>query len=304
MFNNFLEKIEDIIKKFDYTSSYLKSLTNFIISEENKNSKSIIFVNHRMICQEINKKLNLIFDGLYEKKEIKEKIFSKYVIGISTESKNNLLNFTKKDLDNNIKNFRNNDNCKVLIATNVVEEGIDIPDCNNVICLSTIKTIKEYIQKSGRARQKNSKIILFSTKKNEQINKDKIQEIKIAIKVMKNLINDNSIIPKVKKYNYINNYNIIESNKGAKIYLDYSKVVVEEFVSKLFNDGYTWNRVELKDMELKIDNKIKYFPYLSLPSVLECYFKKIFEFLKIILILKINLQIMVKNILISFILKQ
>ena len=66
---------------------------------------------------------------------------------------------------------------------------------------------------------------------------------------MKNLINGNSIIPKVKKYNYINNYNIIESNKGVKIYLDYSKVVVEEFVSKLFNDGYTWNRVELKDME-------------------------------------------------------
>ena len=230
-----------------------------------------------MICQEINKKLNLIFDDLYEKKEIKEKIFSKYVIGISTESKNNLLNFTKKDLDNNIKNFRNNDNCKVLIATNVVEEGIDIPDCNNVICLSTIKIIKEYIQKSGRARQKNSKIILFSTKKNEQINKDKIQEIKIAIKVMKNLINDNSIIPKMKKYNYINNYNIIESNKDVKIYLDYSKLVVEEFVSKLFNDDYTWNRVELKDMELKIDNKIKYFPYLSLPSVLECSFKKIYE---------------------------
>ena len=261
----------------NYTSSYLKSLIKFIINPENKNSKSIIFVNHRMICQEINKKLNLIFDDLYEKKEINEKIISKYVIGISTESKNNLLNFTKKDLDNNIKNFRNNDNCKVLIATNVVEEGIDIPDCNNVICLSTIKTIKEYIQKSGRARQKNSKIILFSTKKNEQINKDKIQEIKIAIKVMKNLINDNSIIPKVKKYNYINNYNIIESNKGVKIYLDYSKVVVEEFVSKLFNDGYTWNRVELKDMELKIDNKIKYFPYLSLPSVLECSFKKIYE---------------------------
>ena len=94
---------------------------------------------------------------------------------------------------------------------------------------------------------------------------------------MKNLINDNSIIPKMKKYNYINNYNIIESNKGVKIYLDYSKLVVEEFVSKLFNDGYTWNRVELKDMELKIDNKIKYFPYLSLPSVLECSFKKIFE---------------------------
>ena len=74
----------------NYTSSYLKSLIKFIINPENKNSKSIIFVNHRMICQEINKKLNLIFDDLYEKKE---KIFSKYVIYISTESKNNLLNF-------------------------------------------------------------------------------------------------------------------------------------------------------------------------------------------------------------------
>ena len=41
----------------NYTSSYLKSLIKFIINPENKNSKSIIFVNHRMICQEINKKL-------------------------------------------------------------------------------------------------------------------------------------------------------------------------------------------------------------------------------------------------------
>ena len=31
---------------------------------------------------------------------------------------------------------------KVLIATNVDEEGFDIPDCNNVICLSKINTIK------------------------------------------------------------------------------------------------------------------------------------------------------------------
>ena len=119
-----------------------------------------------MICQEINKKLNLIFDDLYEKKEINEKIFSKYVIGISTESKNNLLNFTKKDLDNNIKNFRNNDNCKVLIATNVVEEGIDIPDCNNVICFIYNKNNKRIYSKKWKSIDKKIlKLFYFLQKK-------------------------------------------------------------------------------------------------------------------------------------------
>ena len=62
LFLIFLVKIIDLMTytNMNYTSSYLKSLIKFIINPENKNSKSIIFVNfvnHRMICQEINKKL-------------------------------------------------------------------------------------------------------------------------------------------------------------------------------------------------------------------------------------------------------
>ena len=47
LFLIFLEKIIDLMTNtnMNYTSSYLKSLIKFIINPENKNSKSIIFVN-------------------------------------------------------------------------------------------------------------------------------------------------------------------------------------------------------------------------------------------------------------------
>jgi ERCC4-related helicase len=49
----------------------------------------------------------------------------------------------------------------VLIATNVVEEGLDVSTCNLVICLNELATVKAFIQMRGRARQQNSKFVFL-----------------------------------------------------------------------------------------------------------------------------------------------
>jgi ERCC4-related helicase len=49
----------------------------------------------------------------------------------------------------------------VLIATSVVEEGVDVQACSFVLVFDTLKNIKSYIQMKGRARQKDAKFFVF-----------------------------------------------------------------------------------------------------------------------------------------------
>lgn len=49
----------------------------------------------------------------------------------------------------------------LLITTNVLEEGIDVPECNVVICFEKPANLKSFIQRRGRARKLGSKLVLM-----------------------------------------------------------------------------------------------------------------------------------------------
>ena len=49
----------------------------------------------------------------------------------------------------------------VLIATSIVEEGIDIQACSCVCAFDNLRSTKGYVQMKGRARQKNAKFYVF-----------------------------------------------------------------------------------------------------------------------------------------------
>ena len=49
----------------------------------------------------------------------------------------------------------------LLIATSVLEEGIDVPACNLVICFDELVSFKAFVQRRGRARMRDSKLVLF-----------------------------------------------------------------------------------------------------------------------------------------------
>ena len=271
MLTSFLNELR-LDKKYDYKSPYLTSLINFITDEKNENDKSILFINQRIIAEAFYKKLETIFKDESDKISSSKKFNATYVLGISSQDK--ICTFKESQLKENIAKFRNDSKCKILCATNVVEEGIDIPDCNNIINLNEMRTIKEYIQKTGRARKDNSKLILFSKKEEESNNLEKIKQIQLSIKVMKNMISENTFKPQLSIKHYIQNYNCFKTKEGAKAYSDYAPQIVKEFISKLYNDGYSFNRTKL-DFDKTEDGK--YIPYLLLPSVLECSFQKIYD---------------------------
>ncbi|XP_029471605.1 LOW QUALITY PROTEIN: probable ATP-dependent RNA helicase DDX58 [Rhinatrema bivittatum] len=72
-----------------------------------------------------------------------------------------------------LDSFKSKGESKMLIATSVADEGIDIADCNLVLLYEYIGNVIKMIQVRGRGRAKDSKCILV-TSKPDQAEKEKI----------------------------------------------------------------------------------------------------------------------------------
>ena len=64
---------------------------------------------------------------------------------------------SQKETLEHLKSGRRN----LVIATSVLEEGIDVSACNIVICYNKPTTLKSFIQRRGRARKERSKLVLM-----------------------------------------------------------------------------------------------------------------------------------------------
>jgi dsRNA-specific ribonuclease/ERCC4-related helicase len=58
----------------------------------------------------------------------------------------------------------------LVIATSVLEEGIDVPACNMVVCFQKPANLKSFVQRRGRARHRESKLILLLDPDVDKIN--------------------------------------------------------------------------------------------------------------------------------------
>ncbi|XP_009898623.1 antiviral innate immune response receptor RIG-I [Dryobates pubescens] len=86
--------------------------------------------------------------------------------------------------------FRTNKDCRLLIATSVADEGIDISECNLVVLYEYFGNVTKMIQVRGRGRARNSKCILVTSKtevvENEKHNHYKEEMMNEAVEQLQN----------------------------------------------------------------------------------------------------------------------
>uniref|UniRef100_U3JEK6 RNA helicase n=1 Tax=Ficedula albicollis TaxID=59894 RepID=U3JEK6_FICAL len=86
--------------------------------------------------------------------------------------------------------FRNDKDIRLLIATSVADEGIDITECNLVVLYEYFGNVTKMIQVRGRGRARDSKCILVTSKtevvENEKLNRYKEEMMNAAIEKLQN----------------------------------------------------------------------------------------------------------------------
>ncbi|XP_047662804.1 probable ATP-dependent RNA helicase DDX58 isoform X1 [Tachysurus fulvidraco] len=71
-----------------------------------------------------------------------------------------------------LDSFKSSDQSKILIATSVADEGIDIPQCNLVLMYEYVGNVVKMVQVRGRGRAQGSRCFLISSRQ-ERIQKEK-----------------------------------------------------------------------------------------------------------------------------------
>ncbi|CAF0722745.1 unnamed protein product [Brachionus calyciflorus] len=219
--NDFLIELE---KKSNFINPKLSCLIKMILKYNKENSRGLVLVRTRhhtkALCEYLNKVNDLKENG----------ISCGFLIGLGCVDG---ISMNENQQRESIENFKNG-KFKVLVATDIAQEGLDVPTCNYVIRYEFVSNEIGTVQSRGRARAKHGQCILITTRgslnekrENENCIKEEMMEqaLKIFNAIEKNQFLNEFNFKQAKLLSMIrslsNNYNQIE-----KILMDSSRVDV------------------------------------------------------------------------------
>lgn len=172
----------DKISNLEGSSAKLEVLEKLLLEpiDQISGSRILIFVKAR-------KTARLLKDHLYNNREIRRIWQPKYCTG---QANGDLDGMTwREDQEPIIQSFNQGD-CKLLVATSVLQEGLDVQICNKVIIFDTLWNLTQFVQSRGRARHHKSKFIIIDSLKNKKIYENLIENEQILINLVKSIAQD------------------------------------------------------------------------------------------------------------------
>lgn len=138
----------------------------------------IVFVERRYTALVLSELINVVAEHDPELNFVK----SKFVIGHGSGGKVNYsneaeMNFKKQE--EVLRQFRTH-KFNLLIATGVVEEGLDIPKCNVVYRFDFPKSFCSYVQSKGRARAEDSSFFILVDREEQEEKKTELAVILLS----------------------------------------------------------------------------------------------------------------------------
>lgn len=154
-------------------SDKLKTLISFLRRHVNENDaskmKAIIFVQRRYTA----KMIYHVLTRYAKANPDRFNVVPDFMVGTNNqipESVDCILE-TKRNRSV-VERFRKNE-INLIVASSVLEEGIDLQMCNLVLCYDTPNSFRSYVQTKGRARQATSKyrIMVDASERNKLVSR-------------------------------------------------------------------------------------------------------------------------------------
>ena len=248
------QHVAEVSNRLQVLCSYLKKATD--------DSKILVFVDKRSIARFLTRWIQKEFPDLDAQMVVGHGGYDGMMWKGQYQQDERIQNFTKGD-------------CRLIVTTSVLEEGIDVVQCDLVIAFMGSRSLIKFIQMRGRARKHGSVFVIFETEE-ERLAK---QNVENQEEVMR------SVLERYQQCNFSERskrlVEVIESqcksveNLGNTLsYSDLSIIRAsdnDELAFKMFIDPL--ERIEIQEMKRHVMKHLQKFDFFTLKRF-ECVSQK------------------------------